>query len=599
MDKLIIKRIEDEIEKLPKGTLVFKKIKGKEQPYLQWNEGGRSVSKYIKKDERDIIIAQVEKRQELKEKLKRLKRQELEENFGNLPAVERFSELNGNSTAMPSTAFGFLRDAIMLCPDKTAFSDISGKITYRELYDGSYHVAEALRKISPGKQPVVIFMEKSLKCIQALYGVILSGNFYTVIEPETHITRINEILDVLSASIVITDLMHLEKLADRTGEMDIVVLEEAMTNEPDSAAIDLSAGNILPTDLMYVMFTSGSSGKPKGVAAPHRAVVDHIRVMNKALGVTRETIFGSQTQFGFVMSIIEIFGGVAAMATTVLIPPKYFVFPGLLVKFIEDNRINFLNWVSSALCMVSNLNAFEAADISCVKTVVFGGEAMPAKQLNIWKNALPDCRFINGYGSTEAACGCAYYVVEKQFEEGEAMPIGRPFSDTELLVIGENGEVIHEGTGELYVRSGTLPYSYYNDPEETKAVFVQNPLHSSYPENVYKTGDIVAFNERGELIYIGRRDLQITHMGWRIELGAIETAVSMIRGVKSSCCFYDEKKNRLVLVYTGEADEARIKIELKKSLPHYMQPARRIHALELPQGVNGKVDRREIKRLYS
>ena len=149
----------------------------------------------------------------------------------------------------------------------------------------------------------------------------------------------------------------------------------------------------------------------------------------------------------------------------------------------------------SALCLIANLDGFQMADISCLRTVIFGGEVMPVKQLNKWRKALPDTTFINGYGPTEITDGCTYYIVDRVFEENQTLPIGVPFRNSDILVLDEKDQLIIEGIGELCVRSESIAYGYYNEPEKTAKVFVQNPLNKNYPEIIYKTGDLVKYNK--------------------------------------------------------------------------------------------------------
>lgn len=278
-----------------------------------------------------------------------------------------------------------------------------------------------------------------------------------------------------------------------------------------------------------------------------------------------------------------------------IIPKKYFAFPGYLVKYISDNRINTISWVPSALCMIANLDAFKMADISCLKTVIFGGEVMPIKQLNKWRNVLPDTTFINGYGPTEVTDGCTYYIVDREFKENEILPIGIPFRNSDILVLDESNELVTTGVGELCVRSESMSYGYYNDPEKSAEVFVQNPLNPHYSEIIYKTGDLVSYNQYGELEYMGRKDFQIKHMGRRIELGEIESAISAVPEIRESCCLYDPSRQQIVLFYSGPISEEEMAEKVKLLLPNYMVPKRYIKMEQLPHNLNGKIDRGELK----
>ena len=185
-----------------------------------------------------------------------------------------------------------------------------------------------------------------------------------------------------------------------------------------------------------------------------------------------------------------------------------------------------------------------------------------------------------------------YYEVDRDFEEGEPIPIGRPFKNTEILLLDENNRVPRAGDpGEICIRGTALTLGYYGDHEKTDEVFVQNPLNPYYHERIYRTGDIGMRNERGELVFLSRKDHQIKHMGHRIELGEIEVHVNRLEGVRSACCIYDKEKEKITLFYTGDAQTKELVVSLRKTLPRYMAP-NLVYALEeMPLTANGKIDR--------
>ncbi|NLK90746.1 MAG: amino acid adenylation domain-containing protein, partial [Clostridiales bacterium] len=229
-------------------------------------------------------------------------------------------------------------------------------------------------------------------------------------------------------------------------------------------------------------------------------------------------------------------------------------------------------------------------------TIAFASELFPVKQFNIWKKALPSARFINLYGPTETTGVCCYFEVNRHFEENEILPIGRPFKNTEIILLDDNNNIPAEGElGEICIRGTPLTLGYYRAFDETSRVFVQNPLNDSYPELIYRTGDLGKYNERGELVFVSRKDHQIKHMGHRIELGEIEINVNMLEGIKSACCIYDDNKGRIILYYAGDTDKKRITADLKQMLPRYMIP-NHIERLEtMPLTANAKIDRAFLK----
>lgn len=491
----------------------------------------------------------------------------------------------------------FLDKAVEEYPEKTAFIDNEKRITYKELQEDSYSISSAIIDEGLFRKPIAIYLNKSIECIASFLGVAYSGNFYTLLDIEMPEIRIQKIVDILRPEAVITDYEHLE-IANRTmPNSKIIVLDSIRKNNYDIRKIKHIGLKVLSTDVLYVLFTSGSTGVPKGVVTPHSAIINYLDALTSAYGINENTVMGNQVPFYFVMSIVDIYGTILKKGTMHIIPSKYFAFPGFLVKYIADNQINTISWVPSALCLIANLDGFQMADISCLRTVIFGGEVMPVKQLNKWRKALPDTTFINGYGPTEITDGCTYYIVDRVFEENQTLPIGVPFRNSDILVLDEKDQLIIEGIGELCVRSESIAYGYYNELEKTAKVFVQNPLNKNYPEIIYKTGDLVKYNKYGELEYIGRKDSQIKHMGRRIELGEIESNISSISEIKECCCLYDNEEQKIVLYYSGTIDETEITNRIKEMLPGYMVPKDLKRLEELPHNLNGKIARNKLKEL--
>ena len=191
-----------------------------------------------------------------------------------------------------------------------------------------------------------------------------------------------------------------------------------------------------------------------------------------------------------------------------------------------------------------------------------------------------------------------YYEVEREFEEGESIPIGRPFKNTEILLLDGDNKIPKKGEpGEICIRGTALTLGYYKDKERTDQVFVQNPLNDCYHELIYRTGDIGKYNEYGELLFLSRKDCQIKHMGHRIELGEIETAVSSFCEVHRCCCFYDELRHRIVLAVESDIEitKSEIRERLQQQIPEYMLPGEVLYISKLPLNSNGKIDRKKLK----
>ncbi len=205
---------------------------------------------------------------------------------------------------------------------------------------------------------------------------------------------------------------------------------------------------------------------------------------------------------------------------------------------------------------------------------------------------MPGCRFVNEYGPSEISVACSAYIVERELDDGESVPIGEPCRNEALILINEQGTEAAPGEpGEIYVRGAGVGLGYYRDYKRTAEAFVQNPLHNDFTETVYKTGDIAKYNALGELVYISRTDDQIKHMGTRIELGEIEASAAALAGVEELFCAYDKENAKILLFYQGQASNEEIVASLAEKLPHYMRPSRIIKVDEMPRLPNGKTDK--------
>lgn len=483
-------------------------------------------------------------------------------------------------------------------PEKIGVKDIDKQYTFSKIRENALKVGSVLGEKGLFKKPIAIFLDKNVDCFCSMFGVAYSGNFYTILDVTMPQDRIERILRILDAEAIITDKKHEQDIQKLDLKFSPIYIEDIYTRTINNLMIECIQNRIIDTDVLYILFTSGSTGDPKGVIISHRNVITYMEWSGKVFGFDSNTIFGSQTPFYFSMSVLDIFQTIRTGAEFVIIPKKLFSLPGDLISYIDETQINTIYWVPSALCQLANINALDNPKLKCVKMILFAGEVMPAKQLNMWRRALPDAFYANLFGPTEVTDICTYYILDREIADDESIPIGKTCDNMDVFIVDENGkEVTGTQEGEMLVRGASVAYGYYKNPEKTKEAFIQNPLQDLYEEEVYRTGDLVHYNENGEIIYVSRKDFQIKHMGYRIELGEIETAASAIAQIDRVCCIYDMANSELVLFYTGAIDAKDIKKNIKKKVPRYMIPTRYVTMEEMPLNLNGKIDRGELKKL--
>lgn len=500
---------------------------------------------------------------------------------------------------MVKTITDYLDKSAVRYSQKTAFEDVNTSMTYAELQKAAYLIAHYLIKKQIVHKPIAIFMEKSVGCVATFFGVAYSGNFYSVMDVNAPVKRIESILKNLEPAVIITNRKNLKKIDGICYGEKILLYEDMEEEVYDINKITDIASQIKGSDILYIMYTSGSTGKPKGVVTSHQAVVEYIEAASSAYpSITEQEVFGSQYPFFYVSSIEDIYLSVRHGSSTVIIPPTLFYSPGRLVSYLVEKRINIISWVSSALTIIANYDALNGVDLSSIRKVIFGGEPIAAKVLNYWRRALPDAVFINGYGATETTMGTTYYIIDRIFKDTDEIPLGKPYSNVEVFLIDSSGNEVRQGEiGEMYVRTSALSNGYYKDIEKTKDTFVQNPLNKKYLDIVYKTGDLARQDKNGNFIYIGRKDEQIKINGHRIELEDIEKNALEIEGVDECICLFKKEKNELALYYRGKVQEKIVHKYLREKVPLFMLPSRYYIIKEFPLNANGKIDKITLMNL--
>ncbi len=487
-------------------------------------------------------------------------------------------------------------------PDKCALADENAEISFSELLrlskcGGSYLAARGLNR-----EPVAVFMKKAPLTVCAFFAAIYAGCYYVPLEAGMPKHRIRMILSKLDPRAVICDDSSNELIAELGYADRAVSADELFSAKPDDAALALIRKKSIDTDPIYIVFTSGSTGMPKGVTGCHRALIDYAEALCPVIGASESSVFAMQVPLYVDACMKELLSVIRCGSTAYLMPQSLFMFPVRAIEFLNRFKVNTVCWVASALTMISGLGGFDEAVPEHLHTICFGSEVFPVKQLRAWKKACPDARFLNLYGPTEATGMSFYYPVEDRFfadgAEGSPIPIGKPFDNTAYLLLRDDDTEAAPGErGEICIRGTALTLGYYDDPERTAAVFTQNPLNPHYPELIYRTGDLAVETESGDLVFVSRKDNQIKNMGHRIELGEIESCAAMCDGVESACCIFSKEKSKLYMYYMGDAEEKALQRHLRSELPRHMLPSRIYKLDTLPLLPNGKIDRNKLTEM--
>ena len=494
-----------------------------------------------------------------------------------------------------------LEDAARRFPERTALTDDASSLTYAQLRAQARHMAAVLKRHAVSREaPLAVFLPKSCQSVVSFYAALYLGAPYAPLDYASPDARLARTLENLRPGCVVTDEAGLARLEGLGLSCELLRFDALEAGDADESCVNAALAHTIDEDVAYIMYTSGSTGTPKGVAVTHRGVLDYAAWLVETFSFTEETVFGLQSGFHFDNSVFDLYASVLCGGKVVIIPEILFMYPIKLMEYVAEKEISCIFWVPTVMISVANAQALNAAALPKLQTIVFAGEVMPNRQLNVWRRALPGRVFVNLYGPTEITVDCTIYQVDRDFADGDPLPIGYERPNMRVLLLKEDGTEAGFGEqGELCVLGSQLARGYWHAPEETARAFVPNPLNTAYPEPMYRTGDLAVRDVTGLIHFLGRRDSQIKLRGNRIEMGDIETAARALSGVTNACALFDAEAEKIVLFLETQEQPTlrRTNVALGKLLPKYMLPGE-LRTLPLfPLNQNRKVDRIALRAM--
>jgi amino acid adenylation domain-containing protein len=511
-------------------------------------------------------------------------------------------------------------------PEAPAVLSEGASLTYGELDAGSNRLARMLRDLGCRRgDRVVLLMPKTPAAIMSLLGVLKADAVYVPLDPAGPAPRLARMLEVCGCHCILaagpTAPLLREALARATlvrrpllGWLDT---QAPWDGDPPAAftAADLHSLSATPiaalnsdTDLAHILFTSGSTGVPKGVMVTHQSVLRFLEWAWAYFGISPSDRASQHTPLHFDLSTFDIFSTLGAGAQLHLTPPGVNLLPHKLAQFIRKSRLTQWFSVPSALNLMAKLNVVRSGDFPTLRRVLWCGEVLPTPTLIHWMRCLPHARFTNLYGPTEATIASSYYTVPRcPAHEREPIPIGTACDGEELMILDSEMRAVADGEiGDLYIRGVGLSPGYWNDPHKTRDVFLPRPGGAGPHDRIYRTGDLARRGADGLFYFAGRSDSQIKSRGYRIELGEIETALHALPGLRECavvaiqsagfegwmiCCAYVPASGCAI-------HPPGLRQSLGRVLPGYMLPARWMRCDTLPRNANSKVDRPELRRRF-
>lgn len=500
---------------------------------------------------------------------------------------------------MTSSVLDYLESTAKRCPERLAW-DAASSFTFGQWWAAAESIATALSRRCAQNVPIAVLMNpRGADCVKVFFGVWAAGCFYAPLDPMLPNERLTLILQNLQPAAIVCDAENRAKAEDVCPDgCECVLWSDAAETPVDVARLAQIRQRVTPDCLAAILYTSGSTGIPKGVAHTQGSLMAYTEATIERYHFTEATVFGNQSPFFYANSIIDIFPPALLGAKTCMIPATALAFPKTLVNYLRQKGVTELTMTPSSFVQVANSGVLTENCLPELEYMIMSGEVMPWAQLAIWMNAAPKGRAWNFYGSTEMF-SVSVGPVEGQYEAGQLIPVGKPFPTVKIRFMTDDGqEAAPCEAGEMYVSSPMVSRGYYRDEARSSAVYGPDPLGKDAGV-WFRSGDYGFLDAQGRLNVQGRKDSMVKHHGYRMELGEVEAALRSVPGCLEACCLLEKDKDELWCFVAGELTEKALMDALKAKLARYMLPDRIVLLPALPHTANMKIDRQRLRESMS
>lgn len=478
-------------------------------------------------------------------------------------------------------------------------------VTYAELNSLANRTARALRArgVAPG-DVVSVSGTKTVATFATMLACLKIGAVYSMLDPDSPVERLRKILETCAPRLLVSERDLADRLRPDLPGLEHFPLDATAPEVLSAVDADLQETRLVTGESpAYVMFTSGSTGFPKGAVMTHANVLNLIGWSGETYGITPDDVLTNVNPLYFDNSVFDVYSALFHGARLVPFTKEETRDPKRIVEKVEAAGCSLWFSVPSLLIFLQTMKATDGRFLRSIRRFVFGGEGYAKARLKELFEVYSDtAEFHNVYGPTECTCICSSYrLSEADFEERTGFPpLGRMADNFSFLIVDEDGGRVADGEpGELWLGGPNVGKGYYRDRARTADRFVQNPSHDRFAEVFYRTGDLVRLDPAdGKIHILGRVDNQVKHMGYRIELEEIETALLCLDYVSEAAALHAKEDGRsrilAVLASAERGIDARVREDLRRILPDYMIPSVFLYEDVLPKNANGKVDRKAL-----
>ncbi len=481
--------------------------------------------------------------------------------------------------------FDLLEKAAKQSPKKIAIISEDRIYTYEEYYKYSLSMARYISaNFHEKSEPILVLVNDSEYELFAFLGILATGRMYIPISSTYKIEDIRKIKEKIGASLLLDEAKIREILGEEWEEK--VSINSNLN--PSTSLVTIRESNS-SDEPAFAMMTSASTGEAKLCLKTHRSILDMCEVFNESFDFSSEDIFINITSFAFDTSLKSIYLALYNTATLLLINPRDFTTPKKLIDTVNKHGGNILFSSVFAMNLLEKFKAFSYKSMPSLNKVLFSGEKIPAKTLKYWQENIP-VTYVNLYAPTEYSFNLTYHII-KSDENYDNIPIGKAFKGSDILIVDEELNEVKQG--ELLISGLGLAKGYLADEAKTREKFIRLG-----DKIYYLTGDYAYLGDDGNYYFLGRKDNQIKHYGYRIELEEIELVLSDLADIEEVACIYDENRKEILAIINTDLSETELRTQVSRILPKYKQPKKLLKSDNLPRTINGKIDRKKLKERY-